>query len=174
MILKLRHWQLLILLIGSVYVHNAFEIIHPLFDEGKKDFYQSTRILSLLPSVLITTCWIFSVVICFRKRLAGIFKVNLVLFIPAFCLAIVFILTGFFGSIMSVAYPVRISVIIGAIILVFYCALTAAKTLKSLETGEEADVNDYFGDAFLFLVPEVGIWFLQPRINKLMGMQDEK
>ncbi len=42
-----------------------------------------------------------------------------------------------------------------------------AKTLKQLETNDEIDINDYFGDIFLILFWPIGIWTIQPRLNKL-------
>jgi hypothetical protein len=41
-----------------------------------------------------------------------------------------------------------------------------AKTLKRLETKEETDINDYFGDIFGLMFWPIGIWTIQPRINK--------
>lgn len=41
-----------------------------------------------------------------------------------------------------------------------------AKVLKSVETKTEASFGDYFGDFMLILFLPIGIWFLQPRINR--------
>jgi len=46
-----------------------------------------------------------------------------------------------------------------------------AKTLKQLETNEEIDINDYFGDIFRLLFWPIGIWTIQPRINKLTDIE---
>lgn len=42
-----------------------------------------------------------------------------------------------------------------------------AKTLKSIELNKEAPLSDYFMDFMLFLFLPFGIWFLQPRFNKI-------
>jgi len=44
-----------------------------------------------------------------------------------------------------------------------------ARTLKGLEARREIDINDYFGDIFLFLFWPIGAWVIQPRINKLIS-----
>lgn len=49
--------------------------------------------------------------------------------------------------------------------LLLICGFTA-KTLKRLETRNDVDINDYFSDIFLILFWPIGIWFVQPRINK--------
>jgi hypothetical protein len=46
-----------------------------------------------------------------------------------------------------------------------------AKTLKRLETKKEIDINDYFGDIFRLLFWPIGIWSIQPRINKLKDIK---
>jgi len=54
----------------------------------------------------------------------------------------------------------------------FYTHSFPAKTLRSIETGQKASLGDYLGDFFLFLFLPIGIWFLQPRINKIAATLD--
>lgn len=58
-------------------------------------------------------------------------------------------------------------------LLSFGCMATIsgfpASVLKSIELNEEVDINDYYMDLLLFLFWPFGIWFLQPRINKIAG-----
>jgi hypothetical protein len=42
-----------------------------------------------------------------------------------------------------------------------------AKNLKLNEKGDDIDINDYFGDIFLLIFWPIGIWTIQPRINRL-------
>jgi hypothetical protein len=50
--------------------------------------------------------------------------------------------------------------------LLYYISFPA-RTLKSIENGKKADFGEYFGDFFLIVFLPIGIWFLQPRINKV-------
>lgn len=50
---------------------------------------------------------------------------------------------------------------------IIYSLRFVAKTLRSIEIGQEALINDYLGEFFLFWFFPIGIWVLQPRINKL-------
>ena len=48
-----------------------------------------------------------------------------------------------------------------------YCMSFPARILKSIEKGKRADFGEYIGDFFLVVFLPIGIWFLQPRINKV-------
>jgi len=55
---------------------------------------------------------------------------------------------------------------------VFYAFLHSiafpAKTLKSIELRRKASFGEYLGDFFLIVFLPVGIWFLQPRVNRII------
>jgi hypothetical protein len=42
-----------------------------------------------------------------------------------------------------------------------------ARAMKSLQTNDRATVADYGNDVFLWLMWWIGVWFLQPRLNRL-------
>lgn len=42
-----------------------------------------------------------------------------------------------------------------------------ARALRSIEKGRRADIGECIGDFFLIVFLPIGIWFLQPRINKV-------
>ena len=46
---------------------------------------------------------------------------------------------------------------------IYFCA----KTLRSIELGREAEVNDYIGYFFLFWFNFVGFWIIQPSVNRI-------
>lgn len=46
------------------------------------------------------------------------------------------------------------------------------KELKSIELGREAKIGEYAGDLVLMLVWPIGIWFIQPRINKVISERE--
>lgn len=49
----------------------------------------------------------------------------------------------------------------------FYGFYYCAKTLKSIELGREAELNDYIGYFFLFWFNFVGFWIIQPSVNRI-------
>jgi hypothetical protein len=56
-------------------------------------------------------------------------------------------------------------------IFLIFCILYAiyfnAKSLKSVELQRDVTFSDYAADFFLFLFFPIGIWFIQPRINRI-------
>jgi len=56
----------------------------------------------------------------------------------------------------------------------FYCLAFPAKALKSIELNREANIGEYIGDFFLILFLPIGIWFLQPRLNKVVMIKREE
>ena len=59
---------------------------------------------------------------------------------------------------------------------VFYAFLHSlsfpAKSIKTIESGRKAKLGDYLGDFFLIVFLPIGIWFLQPRINRIAANQE--
>ncbi len=49
----------------------------------------------------------------------------------------------------------------------FYIHAFPVKALKTIELGREAKLGKYAGGMALMLVWPLGIWFLQPRVNKI-------
>ena len=55
------------------------------------------------------------------------------------------------------------------IIYVFY---KVPKSLKSLELGQKAKFSDFFLDLILFALFPIGIWIIQPRLNKIYQVNE--
>lgn len=49
-----------------------------------------------------------------------------------------------------------------------YSLYFVAKTLKSAELQREAHFSDYIGEFFLIWFFPVGVWFIQPRVNRIV------
>lgn len=47
-----------------------------------------------------------------------------------------------------------------------------AKTLKSIELNKEASLGDYLGDFFLIVFLPIGIWFLHPRVRRIIEKEE--
>ena len=50
---------------------------------------------------------------------------------------------------------------------IFYLMYKAAKTIKIVEVQKSVKFVDFAGEFFLLWFFPIGIWFLQPKINKL-------
>ncbi len=56
---------------------------------------------------------------------------------------------------------------------ILYCMYVAAKTLKAAELKRTVTFRDFAGEFFLLWFFPVGVWILQPRINKIIALQPE-
>lgn len=56
------------------------------------------------------------------------------------------------------------------IYILYFCA----KTVKSAALQREAHFSDYIGEFFLFWFFPIGVWFLQPKINKVVSRLNEE
>ncbi|HEY4323054.1 MAG TPA: hypothetical protein VGN20_03685 [Mucilaginibacter sp.] len=52
---------------------------------------------------------------------------------------------------------------------IFYCLYFVAKTFKTVELQKEVSFSDFIGEFFLFWFQPVGVWILQPKINKMIA-----
>jgi hypothetical protein len=50
---------------------------------------------------------------------------------------------------------------------IIYSFKNVAQSLKSVETGDKARFKEYIIDAILIFCFPIGIWFIQPRLNKI-------
>jgi hypothetical protein len=65
-------------------------------------------------------------------------------------------------------YPiVRWGYVIIALFTISIINSFPVRLLKIIETDDSTDINDYFADIFLLIFWPIGIWFIQPRLNKL-------
>ena len=56
-----------------------------------------------------------------------------------------------------------------AMAAIFYALLFTAKSLVMVERNEATKFFEYSGPFFLLWFFPIGVWFIQPRVNKLLG-----
>jgi hypothetical protein len=166
-IVKARHWQIFGLLIGIGCIQ---QLLDTLVIIGNLDKVISDVFYILFLATNIG--WVLTTGISLNTRLECPNKTGLRIFIGTGLLLIIipsiFRLSvtedGVLDTVNSntVFFGVFAYVISS---LLFICGFTA-KTLKRLETKNHIDINDYFSDIFLILFWPIGIWFIQPRVNR--------
>ena len=55
-----------------------------------------------------------------------------------------------------------------AIFCVFYCSYFVSRILKTVELQRKITFSDFAGEFFMILFFPVGIWIIQPKINKMI------
>jgi bacteriorhodopsin len=56
---------------------------------------------------------------------------------------------------------------------IFYVLYFAAKTFKTVELQREVRFSEFAGEFFMLWIFPIGVWILQPKINKMVEEEDE-
>ncbi|MBS4064089.1 MAG: hypothetical protein KGZ74_05990 [Chitinophagaceae bacterium] len=178
--LTLKHWQLFVLLIGLPTLLQLIILISIfLSDDTKIASYLFPFVFVIL--ILGFYCWFFTLGTNLRKKLpstismnSGWFKFSIL--IPVLHFSIIFLLMisetfsfspvdkNSFGM-LSIIVPMHLL----STICTFYCLYFISKTLKIVELRRSVTFNDYVGEFFLLWFFPIGIWFIQPRINRIFS-----
>jgi len=158
--LKLKHWQLFLLLTGWIVV----EIISP----SKEPTIVS--VVFLYFNIAILLAWLYALGINLNKKLPDTVKMNLKIFkcflftVPIGCLVAPFIY-GILGELLTILF---------VMFCILYCVYFVAKSLKAVELQRPVSFYydyDNIATFFLFLLFPIGVWAIQPKVNKIF---DEK
>ena len=194
--LRLKHWQLFALLIGfpivadSLAVGSAFSTAD--ISEGTE------RLLKIFPMLMLVYIglffgWLWSIGTFLTKKLStssqnpddlrtvnlphGLFKGALI--IPTLYIAFLCWFVGklMWGNEMSELFIMEhIGLIVTAHLMstacLFFVLYYNAKALRSVELQRRARFGDYIIDFILFWFFPIGIWILQPRINKVLAAEN--
>lgn len=159
-VLKLKHWQVfLILLIGSIATNTKWGN-HEVFNLGLNSF-----------GLIIYFLWYFAVGLELAELLPPrvelprtLFIINALVLIISMLLIISvyggnFSSNGFLGF-LWIAYTMY---------AMFQFMLFPSKALKSVEKGSEATIGQHFGYFLLTIFWPIGIWWIQPKLNRIQS-----
>ncbi|WP_457668659.1 hypothetical protein [Thiolapillus sp.] len=120
--------------------------------------------------------WLYSIGIASNDKLSSALKKNTVLYkisylIPFFY--VVLLTLFFFPTIQNAGVhqppvwlmPLNLASMFG----MFYGLYFTAKQFTALKNGCSVKFIDYSGPFFLFWFFPIGVWFIQPKINELLG-----
>lgn len=178
-LLKLKHWQIFLLVVGIPLlvqlVQNIFIVIGGWQRQGP--FFALSGIL-LGFSLLIYYLWLGEVGRKFSEdQLPG--SMNAGSFRLSFwisCISSVFLFIYFWYYDYTISrFPeggVIPITLIGIIVFValfslFYCLSFVAKAIVQRERNHKITSAEYFSEFIMAVTFPIGIWFLQPRINRL-------
>ena len=164
-ILKLKHWQVFIILIVGLLLNN-FTI---------EDNQTLTTIFSITGAIiyfmwpLLVGHGLYQILLDRINLNYNFFIINSFVWLTAWI--IIMIMSDGQGMIFNGVAALPGFYVFYA--LLYYLAFPA-RTLKSIEKGKKADFGEYIGDFFLIVFLPIGIWFLQPRINRVIRGQEGK
>jgi hypothetical protein len=124
--------------------------------------------------------WLYALGANLNKKLPNAVKMSLIkfqwfIFIPLVYMT--FICVFIFGLFKHISGGGQPNLSIFAIIVplhlfsmycIFYCLYFVAKSLKAVELQRTVTFDDYAGEFFLIWFFPIGVWILQPRINKIL------
>ncbi len=159
-ILQLKHWQILLIgFIVSIFLYISFSTLFAVF----------------LFLILCISIWYYYIATKLNKKNIKIKMLDIIYFQLVFWVGVsnlLFIMLLDLGiiNIDKTEYQFFFNFIFQATYI--YICWFIAKSLKSIELKKEATVSEYIISLILLwmLVP-IGIWFIQPRINKVFRQQ---
>jgi len=177
-LLTLKHWQLFGILIGIPILFEFLIIGSFFFGEGLRNIFFIFPLMMIV-SIGLFFGWFYTLGTNLYKKLPPTATMNLkrfkiFLFIPVIYMAILPIsMFGIFSTMPSGSTPdsalfaLIIPIHFFCMFCMFYCLYFNAKALKTVECQRPLTFSDFAGEFFLIWFFPVGIWILQPRINKL-------
>lgn len=186
--LKLKHWHLFAIIFGLPIVVRIVLIINTLWRKNNQfeinPFLNVLAIVLTLSSTIIFFSWLWSAGIGIQKKIPIHYQPKKLAFFICFWtifLIILGLLLKFllaFGldvfnlRLMSFAILILFVYVMLLLLLIVipmgYCLLYVAKNLRTLELNRKVHFSDFANEFFLLILFPIGIWFIQPRINKLL------
>jgi hypothetical protein len=183
--LKAKHWQLFLLNFAIpfvLYLITLAIMIGIAIRHQSHDPYIALRFLPVfiilgLISAIVQYGWTWAAGIILNNRLPEELKLNTVFFKICFFYPIVylpllglFIYTQLHAGIetFSFTFLLIIPFHLFTIFCSFYCMYFVARVIKTTEYQRYTTVSDYIAEFFMIWFYFVGIWFLQPKINKMI------
>lgn len=172
-ILRLKHWQLFVVLCSTYIVSIVFEL--DLFSIGRVVALQISVYLSVITLIFFFS-WIIVIGIYLNKIPGNPhhFRTPVLIF-AVLCGMISYIELNierleneglYFPNYFSLLLPLF------ALFGISYTFYNVPKSLKSIELGRKAMFSEWIIDALLLFAFPIGIWFIQPRLNKIFSINE--
>ncbi|UAB80966.1 hypothetical protein INR76_12785 [Marixanthomonas sp. SCSIO 43207] len=170
--LKAKHWQLFLLMLG---IPLFFEFL-VILDIGIFNVFPIIMLLFI--GVLFG--WFWSIAIGLQKYVPQeirmkVKKFKVFFFIPLIYMVFLTIyMSGIFseigingfsksGWIVAIILPLHLF----SMFSIFYSIYFVARTLKTVELQRKVGFGDYVGEFFMIWFYFIGMWIIQPKVNKL-------
>jgi hypothetical protein len=191
--LNLKHWQLLIVLLGPFFMFFVILTVRTLIDSSIENHYQTFRFtlrygaMVILYTTVIPLCWYWSISMGLTKKTP--FALNTTPFKIVFWLLLSY-LTLLYGALIYVTFTPSIAkgfVTINlfpnpivqkltyilpithllALCCFIYLCFFSAKVIKTVTLQNLPKFSNVIGTCLALLLYCFGIWRIQPKINKL-------
>ncbi|XOV65914.1 MAG: hypothetical protein ACFHU9_09785 [Fluviicola sp.] len=187
-LLRAKHWQLFLLIVGIPIVFQIFfmtvfvgTIMRHQIEGGASNepnvlmpiFFVGIAAVILL-SVGTLMGWMYSIAIGLQSKVPEGVELNVKRFKTFYWTPVIYIGLIILFSVSTIngyaPHPGVIALIVPlhlfSIFCMFYILNFVAKTLKTVELQRAVTFSDFVGEFFLIWFYFIGIWILQPKINR--------
>jgi hypothetical protein len=176
--LKAKHWQIFTVTIGLPFLIQI--VLIPITIMGNDPMIM----MKMFPIIMILFCaiygWLWSIAIGLQQVIPVEFKLNVNKFKIFFLISIVYmiLILIFFMSIINLDGPnpgifaVIVPIHLFSMFCLIYSLYFVAKTFKSAELQRKVTFSDFAGEFFMIWFFPIGIWIIQPKVNKLVESRD--
>lgn len=191
--LKAKHWQLFLLTFGIPMIFQIVIMVSMLFsfatqtNPNPEMILDYTKFFPIFMIIFMATLfgWFWSVAIGFQKKVPEnitmkVKKFKIFFFIPiAYMIFIMIFMAytmnglinsgnepniGHISSMFAIIVPLHLF----SMFCIFYSLYFVAKTFKTVELQREVKFSDFAGEFFMIWFYPIGIWIIQPKINKMI------
>jgi len=176
--LTFKHWQLFGLLMGIPIIFQIISIGSIVSSNDPTAEFKFFPVMMILYLGLFLG-WFYSLGTNLHKKLPETVNMNLkkfkiFLLIPAIYMVLfTFYMSSIFSNVSTgiepnpaiwgIIFPLHLF----SMFCLFYCLYFISKELKAVEWQKPVTFSDFAGEFFLIWFFPLGIWIIQPRINKL-------
>ena len=195
--LKAKHWQLFLLTFALPLFFYFLIMGFMVFDLVNQTIPDPTTMLNymkyfpliMMLSMAVTFGWIWSVTIGLQNKVPENVTIKTTKFKIFFFISLAYTLLfliffnitinelialdfesdfepdfGFIPGLFLLMFPLHLF----AIFCIFYTYYLMAKTYKTVELQRNVTFDDFVGEFFLIMFYPIGVWFIQPKINKMI------
>lgn len=191
--LKAKHWQLFLLTFGIPMGFQFIMMGSMISNIGTSTNSDPTimfNYMKLFPIIMLVFMgiffgWFWSVAIGLQSKVPENVKMKIKKFKVFFFIPMIYILliTLFMlismnglmtngtepgGAIIGFLFAIIVPLHLFSMFCIFYSLYFVAKTFKTVELQREVSFSDFVGEFFLIWFFPIGIWFIQPKINKMI------
>lgn len=172
MFLRAKHWQIFSLLFGLMIISQISILASFPQDPRSLEDLRTVFLIFGFMTGLFMICflgWLWSIGSFLNSVVLEALKLRIGWFRFAIIYPAVyfFVFIAFFQSPNSGMFAIIMPLHLLAMFCMFYSLYFVSKNLVLAETGKQASFYDFAGPLFLIWFFPIGIWFVQPRVNKI-------
>jgi hypothetical protein len=166
--IKAKHWQLFLVFMGLMFGSQILMI------NSMEPGMPPNITMFLIPMVLffaIYAAWLWSISTYCLKNMPEELATSPLIMKAGLVYAGLYFIFGFTFLSRGNTGPVGILVVmhILAMVAMFYSLLFTSRQLVKLERKAHVRFYDYSGPFFMLWFFPIGVWFIQPKVNELLG-----